>query len=352
MSQDILDQLLPSSRREFERWRRRELAFRPDDNGWQAGTWALVQDLGLPRCLAAEDHGGAGLPAAQALAVVRLGGEYALPVPLAETMLAQHMLSLAGIEGPDGPLALAPFQAVAQPLQARTSGGSMVIDGTAQRVPWGRDAHATVLIAQSHSGPVLALVGKGGYDVQHGANLASEPRDTLVFNGAVAQAHAPAPVTADTLLAWSAAMRVAQMAGATAEALRLAVDYANTREQFGRTIAKFQVIQQYLAVLAGQAAICAGAADLAARALGGGANPFFGVACAKARAGEAAAMAASLAHQVFGAIGYSREHDLHRSTQRLLSWRDEAGSEAWWASRLGETALQAGGDQLWPLISA
>ncbi len=352
MANDILDILLASARKEFERWRLRELTSRPEDRGWQPGLWALVEDLGLPRCLAAEAHDGADLPVADGLAVVRLAGEYALPVPLAETMLAHHLLSLAGLKGPDGPLTLAPVPPAAPLMQTRLSDGTLIVDGTAHRVPWGRDANAVIAIAASASGPVLIIAGKGGFEVRHGANLASEPRDTLVFRNAPVLAHAPAPVTPDQLLCWGASLRVAQMAGATVEALRVSVDYANTREQFGRTIAKFQVIQQHLAVLAGQSAICAGAADIAARALAANSDPFFGVACAKACAGEASTLAASIAHQVLGAIGFSSEHDLHRTTQRLLSWRDEFGAEAWWAGRLGEAALAAGGDGLWPLMTA
>lgn len=351
MTHEVLDLLLASARRAFERWRRREMPFRPEDRGWQNGLWTLVNELGLPRCLAAEEHGGAALTTADALAIVRLAGEFALPLPLGESMLAHRLLSQAGLGGVDGALTIAAARPRDDALQARRRGDALFIEGVAHRVPWGRDVEGVVVLALASDGPVLALQAKGSYNVLAGANLASEPRDTLVFANAQAQAHAAAPATPDELLAWGAALRVAQMAGATSEALRLAVDYANTREQFGRTISKFQVIQQYLAVLASQSAICTGAADIAARALEG-TNSAFSVACAKARAGEAATTATSIAHQVFGAIGFSREHDLHRTTQRLLSWRDEFGAEAFWSARLGEMALCAGGDGLWPLISA
>lgn len=346
MSDDMRGLLLASARRVFERWRRRELAFRPEEASWQQGLWDIVEELGLPRCIAAETHGGAGLAIADAMALSQLAGEFALPLPLAETFIACHLLSRVGIEGPTGPLTIA-----SAPLRTREAGGSLLVDGTAQRVPWGRDAKALVALASSHAGMRIVLLTPGDAQVRAGSNLAGEPRDTLVFAGAQPRAQAEALIGVDELLAWGAAFRVAQMAGAASEALRLSVEYANVREQFGRTIAKFQAVQQSLAVLAGQVAICSGAAGLATRALESG-QPAFGVACAKARAGEAAASAASIAHQIFGAIGFSKEHDLHRSTQRLLAWQDEFGAQSYWCRRIGAAAVDAGSDGLWSLIAA
>jgi acyl-CoA dehydrogenase len=64
-----------------------------------------------------------------------------------------------------------------------------------------------------------------------------------------------------------------------------------------------------------------------------------GVAAAKIRAGEAAA----IAHQVHGAIGFTLEHGLHRLTRRSWSWRDELGTESRRSRELGreEVHVQA-----------
>jgi len=59
------------------------------------------------------------------------------------------------------------------------------------------------------------------------------------------------------------------------------------------------------------------------------------IAAAKIRCGEAAGRAATIAHQVHGAIGFTDEHVLHHFTLRLWSWRDEFGTEEEWASVLG-----------------
>ena len=73
---------------------------------------------------------------------------------------------------------------------------------------------------------------------------------------------------------------------------------------------------------------------------------------AKARAGEAASIAAGLAHQAHGAIGFTREYELHYATRRLWSWRDEFGNEAEWNRVVGRAALAAGADGLWPALTA
>ncbi|MFB9385262.1 acyl-CoA dehydrogenase family protein [Pseudonocardia petroleophila] len=75
------------------------------------------------------------------------------------------------------------------------------------------------------------------------------------------------------------------------------------------------------------------------------------MAAAKARTGEAAGEVARIAHQVHGAIGFTREHDLRLLTTRLWAWRDEDGSDARWQAELGATVLAAGPDALWPLVT-
>ena len=60
----------------------------------------------------------------------------------------------------------------------------------------------------------------------------------------------------------------------------------------------------------------------------------------------------AIAHQVHGAIGFTKEHILHRFTLRLLSWRDDFGNESHWAVALGHLVAARGADDLWPLVAA
>jgi acyl-CoA dehydrogenase len=188
-------------------------------------------------------------------------------------------------------------------------------------------------------------------------------------------------------LMMGAAVRATEMAGALEAILDLAVAYANERVAFGRPIAKFQAVQHNLARLAGEVAAAIAAAGSAADAIAnspsfasgeasaagspsplwgtpphnGEGNPvgasfdvgvFLEAASAKIRVGEAAGEGAAIAHQVLGAIGFTREHVLHRYTRRLWAWRDDFGSESFWAVELGKLVAANGADALWPMLAA
>jgi acyl-CoA dehydrogenase len=185
-----------------------------------------------------------------------------------------------------------------------------------------------------------------GVSVRPGHNLAGESRDTLVLEGVVPQAVVPAPFDAHALLCLAAVLRSALMAGAIERTLALSVEYANLRVQFGRPIGKFQAVQQSIALLATQAAAARAASEAGSDAidewLGGWGEPLtqsIAAASAKIRTGEAAGQACAIAHQVFGAIGFTEEHELHHFTKRLWSWRDEYGNEAFWSRAVGERVL-------------
>lgn len=312
----------------------------------EAGTfphalWQSIADAGLPAALLPEAAGGFGLGAAEALGLLTVAGAQAAPVPLAETMLAGWMLARAGLAMPAGPLSIA---------TTATIDAAGHLAGTAPRVPWARDAAAIVLLAHRGDTPVVALATPESYTLTHGQNLACEPRDSVAFAGPAA-AHAACDLDADEVLLLGAAMRSQQIAGALGRIVAMTTQYATDRIQFGRPIGKFQAIQHNLAITAAQHAAAAAAADGAAEAVEAGLRPL-PIAAAKLRTGEAAGIAAALAHQIHGAIGFTYEHSLHFLTKRLWSWRDEFGAEPYWAERLGRHFAARGADALWAEIVA
>ncbi len=316
---------------------------------WPAALWAAVEESGLAGAMTPEAAGGAGLEASDALVVLNVAGHARLPLPLAETMIAGHLLGRAGLKVAAGPLTIAP--AAGGAFAARRQGAGWWIEGEAARVPWARHAAGLVLLADSPDGPVLALVNPDQVSLRPGTNLASEPRDTITIAATLdAGVVAPSPVDAAGLRRLGAAMRTAQIAGAVRFLLDLTIDYVNTRVQFGKPIGRFQAIQHMLAVMAEHSAAAEAALGLAADGLDAG-RPVL-VAAAKARAGEAAGQAAAIAHQAHGAIGFTREYDLHRASRRLWAWRDEFGNEAEWQRVVGRAAVAAGADDLWTFLTA
>lgn len=150
--------------------------------------------------------------------------------------------------------------------------------------------------------------------------------------------------------------RVAQAAGAIDAALAMSIDYVNTRQQFGKALGKFQAVQQVLAIFATEAAAVnvAGAAAAAAldKANGDADAALFEIAAAKLRTNKAISVAVPIAHQVHGAIGFTKDYDLHQLTGPLNDWRSDYGNDAYWAGVLGGIAAKLGGAGLWAEVTS
>jgi len=316
---------------------------------WPAALWAAVEDSGLARVFAAEADGGAGVSFGEGLPVLLAGARALAPVPFTDTALCGWLLARLGLPVPPGPIGLAALDA---DLQAAQTAEGWVLNGEAE-VPWGR--HASHVLARSRTpdaGIVWLLAPAQGCVDATGENIAGEPRDRLRFAATRAVAAAPGDplASAHSLRPLGALMRAIDMAGVLERVLDQSVQYASERVQFGRPIGKFQAIQQQLAVLANEVVAARMAVASACAALPGGQWAFRAM-VAKVVCGQAAGRAAAIAHQVHGAIGFTREHSLHFATRRLWSWRAEYGSEAFWAARIGEQAIRAGGAALWPALT-
>ncbi len=325
-------------------------ALRAADQGtWPAALWAAVEDAGLHRSLVPEHAGGFGVSVTDAFSLLRVAGEHALPLPLAETMLASWLLAKAGLPIPDGPLTIGPVRD-GDALSLTGEADKWHVSGSLTRVPWARNAAAMAVLAQRDGQSLVVLIERDAWASEPGENVAREPRDAVQLEG-MALAAIRTEVTLPMLRAVGAAMRTQQIAGALTRLTEMTTEYAQDRVQFGRPIGKFQAVQQNLAILAGQTAAAVAAADLAAEAVADDVR-LLPIAAGKARAGEAAGIGASIAHQVHGAIGFTFEHSLHFLTRRLWSWRDEFGKDAEWNRLLGRYMAEAGADRLWSEITA
>jgi acyl-CoA dehydrogenase len=308
---------------------------------WPTGLWQALVDAGLPGALVADGDGGIGIT--EAFGIVRLTGRHALPVPLAETLLANWMLARCGLPTTDRPAVVV----VSPNLMLK----STKLSGMAANVPWGRLAELFAVVEHG-SDLVLVCVDRNAVHATKGANIALEPRDTLIIDcDETSLIRVPSDIDARSLRAAGAALRCAQMAGAMEAALVMTVKYATERVQFGRPIAKFQAVQHSIAMLAEQTAAARAAADLAAEAFGNGID-LEGIATAKTFVSEAAGVAAGIAHQIHGAMGFTKEYGLHFLTRRLWSWREEYGNDSEWSEFLGRRLAAGGADQLWAGITS
>ena len=322
-----------------------------------AALWQQVVDAGFPLLLATEAAGGFGQDWQAAYPLLRGLGYWQVPLPLAETMVAAQLASLAGFAIPDGPLTLIE-QGCGNSLQVDNHDGLATLSGTAHSVPWARHASAAVVSLADGRLALLPLRGAPGVTVQPHSNHAGLPSDTLVLQHARLRAVAANPLALPQPV-WTlgAVARSAMLVGALESALEQAVDYAGQRVQFGKAIGKYQAVQQQLALMAGDVAAARVAAVVAAADTPGGASldcssTHFSAAVAKVRCGEAATRGTSIAHQVHGAIGFTHEHALHFATRRLWAWREEFGTDGQWATALGRAAIHARAAGFWAGITA
>ncbi len=324
------------------------------DAGWKDKLWQALSDAGLTLAWVPEELGGAGGSLADGFAIVAAAGRYALPAPLAESLLAGWLLTQAGIEVPAGTTTVAP----AHPRDRVTLNADGTLSGIVRRVPFANDAEHLAVVASAGEGAVIALVKISDCRVSKSKNLAGDGSDAVTFERTKVVRSKAAPVDFDqsSLMLMGATVRSLQIAGALEAVLAMTVAYANERVAFERKIGKFQAVQQNLARLAGETAAGLAAAGSAADTIAhdgiNGDAVFLEAASAKIRSGEAAAEGSAIAHQVFGAIGFTSEHVLHRFTLRMLSWRDDFGSESHWAATLGGVIAARGAQQFWPMLAA
>jgi acyl-CoA dehydrogenase len=312
--------------------------------------WDELSRLGFTTLTMPERLGGAGGDLLDAGAVVRAAALSATPIAEA-TFLAAPVLAAAELDWPGGVVT------AARVLDASVSrsDGTVRLHGTAARVPWLHEADHLVLVLLHADQPAVAVIPAvaEGLTITRGRNLAGEPRDSAFFDAVAPSAYIPLTdnYDPDAFLTFAAVARSVQMAGAAEAALSLAIRHVNERVQFGRPLVRFQAVQQQIAVLASHVATMHVASDAAVRALcAGSASAPVLTAAAKVETSMLARTVAGIAHQLHGAIGFTREHRLATCTQRLWSWREEYGNEVVWQERLAALVDAADGD-VWGVLT-
>src|SRR6201999_224170 len=317
--------------------------------------WQALTEAGLPLSWVPEDCSGSGASLAGGFSVLSSAGRFAVAVPLAETMLAGWLLAQAKIASPDGAMTVAP----ASPKDRITLNADGSLSGRARGVPFAKAAGHIAVLVSGDKAISIALVKAGDCRIESGLNLGGDDNDTVTFDKAKPVTLKPAPKGFDltSLLLMGGVARSLQIAGALESMLDISVRYSNERVAFEKKISKFQAVQHNLAKLAGESAAALAAATSAADTIVNNASfdddaVYLEAVAAKIRCSEAAEKGGAIAHQVHGAIGFTIEHILHRYTLRALSWRDDFGSESYWAVKLGERVASRGADELWPLVAS
>ncbi|MCX5041870.1 acyl-CoA/acyl-ACP dehydrogenase [Aldersonia sp. NBC_00410] len=319
--------------------------FRDDDNEVHGPLtlnrelWSALDEAGLTRLVESAETGGSGASWCEAAALLSAGAEQLAAVPLAENdLLAGYLLDAAGLPRDE---------------TIRTA-GLLDAEGVAAVVPWAGRVERIVLAWPGGDGWLAADVPASDVTITPGANAASEPRDGVRVDLGSLTGVALDDVAVEQFRLRGALARSIQSCGAMERVLRICVEHTTTREQFGRPLAKFQAVQAMVAAIATESALARAAAEHAVAVVTEddwrGPRIEFAVAAAKSTSAHAATLVARNAHQTLGAIGFTMEHQLHRFTNRMLSWRSEFGSVRYWDDVLSDAAVASGSAGVWPLI--
>lgn len=308
-----------------------------------AKDWRSIEEAGLPWVMVSEAAGGFGGGFEDAAVVLTAAGRHAVLAPIAEAIIAAKILSDAKLEVAGA----SPSLARICEGKSRIAGGEIIFTGVLQGVAFGRDIERVAALVEHDGRNFVAVFNRAdAKQIEQHANPAGEQRDELHFENAKGVC-AATDWNADRLYRTMAFARACQMSGAMDAALALAANHVRDRQQFGKPLASFQAIQQQMALFTEEAAAARAACAAAARAADRG-EASFEMACAKLRANQASATATSVAHQVHGAIGFTREYDLQRFTRRLWAWRSEYGNDRHWAAEIGARVAHEGSEGFWP----
>lgn len=313
---------------------------RAGEGHWMSKAWSDLAEMGIPWLGIDEALGGSGGAASEAALAVRLLAAHGVTVPVGEmALLAGWALTRAHLD-----IALdQPITAAVGPgacgLSAVRDGDDILVTGEAHGVPWAADCEFIVTAVSVGGEDHVLAVPVAAVRVEPGHDIAGERRDTVTIDGLPIPASAAGPLSGAVALlaARAAAIRAVAIAGAADKVLALTTEHARTRRQFGKPIGQFQAVGHMVAELAGATAATQAAAVLAVSALETDDERL--AAAAKVVASESAGRIVALAHQVHGAIGLTREHPLHLHTRHLLAWRDEYGSDDYWAAAIGAATV-------------
>jgi alkylation response protein AidB-like acyl-CoA dehydrogenase len=328
-----------------------------DGHGDPHELWAQIAGLGWLEVGLDEDDP-FGVPGLCLLA--EQVGRHAAPTTLVDTALVARVAAAAGgarvarITAGEPPLALAMLEperswsSSTRGTSARREGDRFIVSGTKTGVHHATAVGLLAVVVELDGSQAIALIPPGDAGV------------TIAPLGGLDPSCAPCLVTFDEvrvdesdLLAGPAveaalthALDVAAVAttaeglGAASAALDMAIAYALEREQYGRQIGAFQALQQVIAeqhvlretawasVLYAAAALEERTEDAASAA-----------AVAKAHGAAATKAVAEGALQVFGGVGFTREHDLHLLYRRALECAERFGGAVDHERRVADALL-------------
>lgn len=332
------------------------------------GLWQAIADQGWTGLIVPEENGGLGLGLVELAAVAEEMGRACLPGAFLSTLMAAALIERAGnalqrakyLE----PLAAGELKATVAlleesaswspedvKLQAARRGGNFSVTGRKLFVPDAEVADLLICVARDGDGLALLPVERGA------SGLLVKPMPSMdgtrkvyevAFEGVSVPEADALGADGDARGALHGALQVAttvlcaEMVGGMQWVLDTTVEYAKTRQQFGRVIGSFQAVQHQCADMLLMTESARSAAYYAAWTLTEmDAAASVAVSVAKAYCSDAYREVCNRGVQVHGGIGFTWEHDLQLYYKRSKSSETLFGDAAFHRERLARLVVDA-----------
>ena len=314
-----------------------------DDTGHSPGLWQKMADLGWLGLPFPEQYGGVDFSFQDMAILLEEMGRFLLPGPFFSTVIlcGQAILEagtddqksnfLTNIASGKLIMALAltepsaHYRASDISIHAKLSGSDYVINGTKMFVSDGQAADYLIVVTRTTQGTnpregislILVDAHSPGITVNPLRVMGIDKQAEVIFQDVqVSGDHLLGPVDGgwplvEKLLVWGAAGKCAESVGGAQAALDLTVEYVKTRQAFGQPIGSFQAIQHHCANMLTDVDTSRYLMHQAAWLVAQGEFHASEISKAKAWISDAYGRVTALAHQCHGAIGFTKEMDIH-----------------------------------------
>lgn len=331
-------------------------------DGFGHGLWKQFGEMGFAGMLVDEAHGGLGLGAVEAGAVLEAIGRNLTPSPFLTTAIIgvtaldaadddAKARWLPGIVAGETVLGIAIDEGTKHnpahiAMGAERKGNGFVLNGRKHAVLHAASADALIVIARtSDEGLTVFVVSTDANGLARDAvNLvdssvaAHVTFDRVEVDGGavIGEVDRGSDVLAK-MLAMGRAGAAAEQLGVAAAAAEITLDYLKGRKQFGQLIGSFQSLQHRAAHLYSEMEIARAAVLKAAQAIDDGADDAeLSVSVAKAKVGDTANLAVREGVQMHGGVGMTDEYDIGLYMKRDRALAEFMGDARFHTNRVAE----------------
>jgi len=313
-----------------------------DPKGYVPEMWKEMADLGWVGLPLPEQYGGGGFTFLDLVVLLEEVGRACLPAPFISTVVLGalpvatwgteeqkkdilpkvakgEMIMTMALTEPS-----ARYEAKSVQVKAKAEGESFVIDGTKLFVNDANVADKMIVVARTaekanpEEGITLFLADakSPGISVLNLSTIAGDKQCEVTFKGVkVPKANVLGKVDegwpmVKQVIQWAALAKSAEMMGGAQQVLEMTIQYGKDRVQFDRPIGSFQILQHYMADMSIDVDSSRVSLHKAAWMLSEGLPCTKEISVIKGWLSEAYRRVTATSHQIHGAIGFTKDHDL------------------------------------------